>query len=187
YKVDLITGKAAKLLEENKSYEPFRADVSVDGQRVVYIAQDAQQGEDIWIVNTDFRNPRRLTHINPQLDHYRFGISRLVEWRSSDGVRLQGALLLPAGYEEGKRYPLIVCLYGGASLSDQINRFGLHGNGVNNMQLLTTRGYAVLLPDSPLQVGTPVRDLAKTVLPGVDKVIDLGIADPDRLGIMGRS
>jgi len=30
-------------------------------------------------------------------------------------------------------------------------------------------------------------DLAKTILPGVDKVISMGIADPDRLGVMGHS
>ncbi|HEX5602211.1 MAG TPA: prolyl oligopeptidase family serine peptidase, partial [Pyrinomonadaceae bacterium] len=51
----------------------------------------------------------------------------------------------------------------------------------------SSRGYAVLLPDTPLAVGTPVQDLAKTVLPAVDKAIEMGVADPDRLGVMGTS
>jgi dipeptidyl aminopeptidase/acylaminoacyl peptidase len=55
------------------------------------------------------------------------------------------------------------------------------------MQLLATRGYAVLLPDSPQGVGTPMLDLAKTILPGVNKVIEMGVADPDRLSVMGQS
>jgi dipeptidyl aminopeptidase/acylaminoacyl peptidase len=55
------------------------------------------------------------------------------------------------------------------------------------MQLFATRGYAVLLPDSALRIGTPMQDLARTVLPAVDRVIELGIADPERLGIMGHS
>lgn len=55
------------------------------------------------------------------------------------------------------------------------------------MQLLATRGYAILLPDAPQNLGTPMLDLAKTVLPGVSKVIEMGIADPDRLGVMGHS
>src|SRR5260370_35895709 len=55
------------------------------------------------------------------------------------------------------------------------------------MQLLATRGYAVLAPDSPQHPGVPLLDLAKTVLPGVNKVIEMGIADPDRLGVMGHS
>jgi len=53
--------------------------------------------------------------------------------------------------------------------------------------LLSSRGYAVLLPDTPLAVGTPMQDLAKTVLPAVDKTIEMGVADPDRLGVMGVS
>jgi dipeptidyl aminopeptidase/acylaminoacyl peptidase len=55
------------------------------------------------------------------------------------------------------------------------------------MQLFATRGYAVLLPDSPQEPGTPMADLAKTVLPGVNKVIEMGIADPNKLGVMGQS
>jgi dipeptidyl aminopeptidase/acylaminoacyl peptidase len=53
--------------------------------------------------------------------------------------------------------------------------------------MLATRGYAVLLPDAPQHPGTPMLDLAKTILPGVDKVISMGIADSSRLGVMGHS
>jgi dipeptidyl aminopeptidase/acylaminoacyl peptidase len=68
-----------------------------------------------------------------------------------------------------------------------VHRFGLSGAGVENLQILATRGYAVLLPDTPLKKGTPMFDLLKTVIPGVDRIVDLGIADPDRLGVMGHS
>ncbi|MGO9119384.1 MAG: alpha/beta hydrolase family protein, partial [Desulfomonilaceae bacterium] len=92
------------------------------------------------------------------------------------------------GYQEGKRCPLLVFVYGGALESDQLNQFGFNGLGEPyNMQLFATRGYAVLLPDAPQHLGTPMLDLAKTVLPGVDKVVDMGIADPERMGIMGHS
>lgn len=56
-----------------------------------------------------------------------------------------------------------------------------------NMQLFATRGYAVFLPDAPQKLGTPMFDLAKTILPGVNKIIEMGIADPERLGVMGHS
>jgi dipeptidyl aminopeptidase/acylaminoacyl peptidase len=55
------------------------------------------------------------------------------------------------------------------------------------MQLLATRGYAVLFPDAPQSLGTPMLDLAKTVLPGINEIVNLGIADPDRVGVMGQS
>jgi dipeptidyl aminopeptidase/acylaminoacyl peptidase len=52
---------------------------------------------------------------------------------------------------------------------------------------LATRGYAVLFPDSPQQVGNPMAEVLKTVLPGVNRVVEMGIADPHRLGVMGFS
>jgi dipeptidyl aminopeptidase/acylaminoacyl peptidase len=85
------------------------------------------------------------------------------------------------------RYPLIVWVYGGVLLSNRFDEFGLASRGPFNMQLYATRGYAILLPDMPLGVGTPMLDMAKAVLPGVNKVIDVGIADPARLGVMGHS
>src|SRR6266542_1289716 len=146
---------------------------------VVYIVEDAQHGKDIWMAGADCRDPRRLTRINPRLDRYEMGESRLVEWRGLDGERLRGALLLPANYEEGKRYPLVVWVYGGWLLSNNVNRFGLYqSGGVENMQLLATRGYAVLMPDIPLTVGTPMQDVVKNVMPGVDKVVEMRVADP---------
>jgi dipeptidyl aminopeptidase/acylaminoacyl peptidase len=164
----------------------FDVDASPAGG-MVYIRQDASTPDEIWIDRDDLRSQAPLAKLNPQLGHMVFGKSRLIDWRSIDGRRLRGALLLPAGYEPGKRYPLIVNVYGGSDLSESVHRFGLRGSGVDNMQILATRGYAVLLPDAPLHVGSPMRDLLKDVLPGVDRAVELGIADPKRLGVMGHS
>jgi dipeptidyl aminopeptidase/acylaminoacyl peptidase len=57
----------------------------------------------------------------------------------------------------------------------------------DNMQMFATRGYAVLLPNAPQHLGTPMTDLMKTVIPGVDKAVELGIADPEKIGVMGIS
>jgi dipeptidyl aminopeptidase/acylaminoacyl peptidase len=193
YKIELQSGKTTLLLEKGQCYtctnvnEGQSTAVTGDENYVVYYAENAAHDSDLWIGDASFQNPRRLTHLNAQLDKYRMGAARLVEWLSDDGERLQGALLLPVGYQEGKRYPLIVWVYGGGSLSNHFGHFGFEGPGVFNMQLLSTRGYAVLCPDSPQHLGTPLLDLAKTVLPSVNKIIEMGIADPDRLGVMGQS
>jgi len=190
FKVSLPEGKVTSLFEERRYFSRdsfFTTDVSRDGKLVAYVAQDSQHPEDIWIAGPDFTNRQQLTHINPQTDKLAFGKTRLIEWRSIDGQDLKGGLLLPANYEEGKRYPLIVDVYGGSFRSTTSFRFGLSGSGVENLQLLATRGYAVLLPDTPLNKGTPMKDLLKTVMPGVDRAIDIGVADPGRLGVMGHS
>jgi dipeptidyl aminopeptidase/acylaminoacyl peptidase len=165
----------------------FDVDVNPGNGSLAFVSQDATHSDDIWLATDHLRSRTRVTRLNPQLDGATFGHSRLIEWTGIDGQNLHGALLLPADYQSGKRYPLIVCVYGGSNLSDDVFRFGLRGSGVDNMQLLATRGYAVLTPDAPLRTGTPMTDLLKTVLPGVDRIIEMGIADPDRLGVMGHS
>lgn len=190
YRVDLESGAATRLFEERRFSSGdriFQMDVSRDGRILVYAVQDAQHPEDLWVTSPDLAERRQLTHINPSLEHLAFGATRVIEWRGIDGEPLHGALLLPAGYRDGERYPLVVNVYGGSQRSNSVYRFGLSGTGVENLQLLATRGYAVLLPDTPLHKGTPMQDLLKTVMPGVDRVVELGIAAPDRLGVMGHS
>lgn len=193
YRINLVTGESAKLLESGQCYtctnveeDEFTA-VTRDEQHVVYFAEDARHHSDLWMADSQFRNPRRLTRLDPQFDKYDLGSARLIQWLSDDGEPLQGALLLPSDYQEGKRYPLIVWVYGGSSGSNDFGHFGLVGRGPFNMQLFATRGYAVLAPDAPERLGMPMADLVKTVLPGVNKVVEMGIADPGRLGVMGHS
>jgi len=192
YKIDPATGKSTVLLERGERYwasneEGFQG-ISSNAEQLVYPAQDARHPLDLWVTDVNFAHPRRLTHINPDIDDYRLGEARLVHWRSLDGDKLSGALLLPPHYEPDQKYPLIVLVYGGSSGSDDVNQFGFTGLGQPyNMQLFATRGYAVLAPDAPQHGATPMLDLAKTILPGVDKIVEMGIADPDRIGVMGHS
>jgi dipeptidyl aminopeptidase/acylaminoacyl peptidase len=128
------------------------------------------------------------------------GERRLIEYQSLDGETMKGLLLLPPGNQLGPRSPLVVWVYAGFRIRDQhVNPGPLtHVNSAHwlNLQLLAARGYAVLLPSMPLssdpkdngyQGNDPYLELTKGVLPAVDKVIALGIADPKRVAVMGHS
>jgi dipeptidyl aminopeptidase/acylaminoacyl peptidase len=188
-RVDLRSGRRVRLLEEDKLYHAgtFGTRVCRARSEVIYLAEDARHGADLWLAPAEFCDPRRITRINPRFDNATFGHSRLVHWRTIDGENLRGALLLPPGYRLERRIPLVVLVYGGGFLSDAVNRFGLSGSGVDNLQLLATRGFAVLGIDAPVNLGTVSRDLLKAVMPAVDEVVKLGIADPARVGVMGDS
>jgi dipeptidyl aminopeptidase/acylaminoacyl peptidase len=194
YKIDLVSGTFTKLLEDSQCYScKYQGagfglgSVTVAAHRVAYVSQDAQHPPELWVSDSDFRESRQLTHLNPEIEKYEMGSPRLIEWLSDEGERLQGELLLPAGYVDGKRYPLLVWVYPNM-LSNQFDRFGGEEfPGPYNPQIFATRGYAVFLPDVRNEKWNQFAGLAKCVLPGVNKVIEMGIADPERLAVAGHS
>lgn len=193
YQIDLTNGAITQLMEENRLYGEAGStiqssqDVSRDSAVIAYVAEDAKHPADIWIADRTFRNRRRVTLLNPHLKNMTFGETRLISWQTNDGKDLAGAILLPPDYVPGRRYPLVTWLYGGSSLSNGLNRFGLRDAAVDNVQLLAAHGYAVLTPDAPLKTENPLQEIGEVVLPGVDKLIEMGIADEERLGLIGHS
>jgi dipeptidyl aminopeptidase/acylaminoacyl peptidase len=196
YRIDLKSGQSTKLLERGECYtckwphanSSYLTTVSSSGNQVAYVAESAEHPPDLWLAAGNFATVQQITHLNPQFDKYKMGSPRLVSWLGSDGERLDGALLLPSAYQAGHKYPMVVYVYRAAYLSNHLSQFGLgEYPGPLNLQLLATRGYVVLLPDTKERAGEPMASLARSVLPGINEVIELGIADPERIGVMGHS
>lgn len=189
-RVDIVGGKAAILMEVDRHFgerSDIAVDVAADG-RVVFLSEDSQHPRDVWITDHDLVSPQQLTRVAPEMDRFAYGRARLIDFTTASGGRRLGALLLPAGYRPGERYPLVVYPYPIDPRSKDLNIFGLTGTGTENMQLLATRGFAVLAPDvMPFDWKDQMRDLASIIQRGVDRAIELGIADSSRLGIMGQS
>jgi dipeptidyl aminopeptidase/acylaminoacyl peptidase len=116
----------------------------------------------------------------------------LIEYRGVEGDSLKGLVLLPIGYEKGKRYPVVTWVYAGSVRNDTNYLLADKNESIClNLNLLAARGYVVLVPSMPLQptgeASDPHLDLPKGVLNAVDKLIELGIADPKKLAVMGQS
>jgi dipeptidyl aminopeptidase/acylaminoacyl peptidase len=187
--VDFVNGTFASRFEDQVAIGgdgPYHLDASNDGQTMAFVAERGDRPPEVWITREELTHTNRITNLNPQVTRLALGATRLIQWSGPRGEILRGALVIPGNYEPGKRFPLVVKVYGGSRLSSRLNRFGLEA-GVDNLHMLSTRGYGVLLPDAPLREGTPLEDLASAVLPGVDSAVALGLADPDRLALMGHS
>jgi len=192
YSIDLVTGRAHKLLEDARWYGRsteglYDMTSTPDTRVIVYGAEDAQHSRDLFVTRTHFENNERVTIINQQFEGHRFGTAVVIDYKDDKGSPLHGALLLPPAQRPGERFPVIVWVYGGSNGSPRINRFGLVGSGVENMQLFATRGYAVFFPDAPLAGHSPAADLAHTIMPGIARLRELDMLDPERIGIMGHS
>ena len=189
YLIDTAEARATCLFEEPISITRHIADeydlkvVSNDTQ-IVYRAQDATQPEEVWMFDTDSGEQRQVSGLNPHLRDLQFGDTRLVESETEKGERLRAVLMLPVNYEEGKQYPLVTWVSPSSHLSMYIYSFGFD-TYVMNCQLLAARGFAVLGVGVPSRPSKSLKELPEYVLPTVDKVIEMGIADADRLGITG--
>jgi dienelactone hydrolase len=136
--------------------------------------------------DSSFTNPRRLTLLGSQQDRYKWcsGV-QLVDYKSTKGDRLQGALLRPAGYEKGKSYPTIVYIY--ERLSQGLNRY--HQPTIRGFDpaIYTSNGYAVLMPDIRYRVNDPGMSAVWCVLPALEAAAATGVVDAKRVGLHGHS
>lgn len=137
----------------------------------------------------------KVSDANPQVAKLSLGTTETVRWKARDGVTVEGLLIKPLGYEQGKRYPLIVQLHGGPAAAE-VNSF--QGRYVTYPHVYAAAGYAVLQPNYRgstnygeafmRQIGGNFMRLSYgDILSGVDHLIREGIADPDKLGMMGWS
>ncbi|MCE1203464.1 MAG: S9 family peptidase [Holophagaceae bacterium] len=137
----------------------------------------------------------KVSDANPQVAKLALATTEPVRWKAKDGVAVEGLLIKPLGYEKGRRYPLIVQLHGGPAAAEMN---GFQGRYVTYPHVYATAGYAVLQPNYrgstnygeafTRQIGGNFMRLSYgDIISGVDHLIQEGIADPDRLGMMGWS
>jgi dipeptidyl aminopeptidase/acylaminoacyl peptidase len=157
-----------------------------DADRVIFTQQTFEEFPDYWVSNLEFRDPRKFTDANPQLSEYAWGSRVLVEYTNQRGQRLHATLALPAGYQEGQQYPMIVYIY--SLMSQRHHQFSLPVyDDRPHMSTYASNGYLVLMPDIVYDAGHPGTSALDDVTSAVQRVIDLGYADPVAIGLQGHS
>ena len=135
----------------------------------------------------------RLTAYNDRIVEGRvFPDVRTIRWSGEDGVEIEGLLMTPHG--AAGPLPTIVCVHGGPTW----NWGAYFSDSEPNAVLLASAGYACLLPNPRGSIGRGhafaqgvIGDGGgidfRDVMAGVDRCVELGVADPARLGISGLS
>ncbi|TDE29295.1 S9 family peptidase [Flavobacterium ranwuense] len=182
------------LLHPNKGVKPF----IMDGSSINKL-QKAKGNNAFIYVTQKFDSPPCLRFRNGNTDivmvqsnhqhkHYQWGKSEMIHYKDSKGNPLNGALFYPANYDATKKYPMIVYIY--EIVSRDVNQYvnpSIHNTLGFNITNMTANGYAVLLADIALEKGNPGLSAVDCVTSAVNKIIDMGITDARKIGLMGHS
>ncbi len=134
---------------------------------------------------------RQLTDANPQVRGFALGAEEEITWKSIDGKMVGGVLTKPAGYQPGRRYPLVVEIHGGPASADVL---GFNSGG----QVYAGAGYVMLRPNyrgstnygeahKNAIIGNYFQKGYEDIMTGVDKLIADGLVDSTRMGVFGWS
>jgi len=174
-RLDVATKAMTPLVKNAKLYSGFRQ--ARDGRQFVFSMSDGDRPADLYVAPADFSAVRKLTDLNPWIAAKKLPASELVAYRDADGKAMYGVLRYPVDYEKGKPYPTVFEIY--ETFFDN----GFNGRAA----FLANHGYAVFHPSVNLVVGRPGESWVKGVTAAANRLIDMGIADPDRLGVHGTS
>jgi dipeptidyl aminopeptidase/acylaminoacyl peptidase len=208
FKVSVDGGAISQVTRDHRTYGPFdiagywqnvtpaappiNADESSANWKIAYSVSDSFTPEDIWVAPlSKIEDAKKVTWVNPEIKDFALAETNVIRWKGPDDFNIEGLLVKPVGYREGKRYPLILQIHGGpySRFSDTFN---------SRAQVWAANGYAVLMPNprgstgygqkfSSSNIGDWGGKDFKDIMAGVDFLIEKGVADPEKLAVMGGS
>ncbi|MCR8848468.1 S9 family peptidase [Rossellomorea sp. SC111] len=182
-KLDMISGKSDGCIME--------ASITGDGNHLAY--RKAAPNETFEV----YANGEKITNVNDLLQGRRTSNREIISWSSSDGLEIEGVLTTPKDVDWNKKHPLLVFIHGGPDWAS----FPIHSSCFNEkypVEFFIDKGFIVLEPNYRGSSGygndflkANYRNLGigdcEDVISGVDALVDRGIVDQDRVGVMGWS
>jgi len=181
---ELRGDRLAELTYEDRRFgRPVKAR---DAERYLFTVQTWQDFPDLWVSDGDFSERERVTEGNPQQSEFLWGTRILFDYTLADGTPLQGTLAIPEGYTPGDRLPMIVRFY--EKYSQDLHLYPQPAyRHQPNFAGVVSNGYLLMQPDVHFRIGSSHSDMLEAVEAATRKVIEMGYADPDAVGLSGHS
>jgi len=194
YVIDVVANRIDEIKASTAVYGA--ANLNRNGTMFGMVRQTADTPGEVFVSPVAKLEPVQISSANRDLKLPPVGRTEVITWKSKDGKQIEGLLTYPVGYQAGQRVPFILNVHGGPAGVFQQTYIG--GRGVYPLATFASRGYAILRANPRGSSGYGVdfrranlKDWGfgdyEDLMAGVDKVIEMGVADPDRLGVMGWS
>ncbi len=186
-----VASKTVKKLTDTQGGMSFYG-MSKAQDKVLFSLNDTDKPTELYISDLNNFQPKQLSKLNPGIqDSFHMAKTEVIRWKSKDGTEIEGLLYLPPNYEKGKKYPLLLHIHGGpAGVFTENFSYRYHvWAGLGYVQLAPnvrgSSGYSdELLRGNMKDIGGgDYEDL----MSGVDKLIEEGIVDEDKMAVRGWS
>lgn len=167
------------------------ASITRDGRHICYSKAITNETFEIYL------DDKKITDENSFFKGKLKSNREIISWQSSDGLEIEGVLSTPVDFDAKKKYPLLVVIHGGPAWAS----FPIFSDCFNEkypIEQFIEKGFIVLEPtyrgssgygNEFLKANYRKQGIAdyEDVISGVDKLVEQGIADKDRVGVMGWS
>ncbi|HVF22904.1 MAG TPA: prolyl oligopeptidase family serine peptidase, partial [Pyrinomonadaceae bacterium] len=202
---NLKTLKSQRLFRSDaNSYETFVALLSDDGTQFITRRETPTDAPNYFVRfsgdGATANAPRALTNFPDPMPQLRGIKKQLVTYKRADGVQCSFTLYLPPGYKEGTKLPTVVWAYplefNDANTAGQITGSTQRATSITGPSHLffLLEGYAVLDNATMPVVGTPetvnntyIEQIVMSAKAAIDKAVEMGVTDPERVGVGGHS
>ena len=164
-------------------------------EKIVLCYENLNTPVEVYISETNKPSFEKISDIN-NLKYPKLSKTEIISWKSYDGKEIEGILTYPKNYKKGSKYPVILQIHGGPAgvFSERFNG----RPGIYMTEYFSEKGYITIKPNPRGSTGygkefryANYKDWGygdyEDVVSGVDKVIEMGIGDPDRQFVMGWS
>ncbi len=190
YRVSANGGEPVMVLPDDE-YLYGAGRISEDGTKMVFTGSSLSTPGEVFLADIDGSNIQHILSPTNQMEDFELARAELLTWEGPDGWEIEGILTYPLEYVAGQRYPLILQVHGGPH--------GRYSKSFNSgAQIWAARGYAVLQGNPRGSSGRTLefsnanymdwggKDF-QDIMAGVDRAIEMGVADPEKMAIMGGS
>jgi dipeptidyl aminopeptidase/acylaminoacyl peptidase len=198
---NLQTQKSERIFRSDaNSYETVAALLNDDGTQFLTRRESPTEAPNYFVRSSNGTTPRALTQFPDPTPQLRGIKKQLVTYKRADGVQCAFTLYLPPNYKEGTRLPTVVWAY-----PLEFTDAGTAGQVTGSTQRATSivgpshlfflmEGYAILDNATMPVVGTPelvnntyIEQIVMSAKAAIDKATEMGVTDPDRVGVGGHS